>query len=173
LRTFLLRRMNLPSAELVPHLYVHQGIQAARHLFQVVSGLDSMVLGETQILGQVRSAFLTATDAGNTGALFNQLFRRAVQVGKRVQTETTIGQSAVSVSYAAVQLAKKIFGDLSGRNVLVLGAGKMSRLTAQHLHANGISRMVIINRTFAKAAELAVQFRAEPMAFEHLPAALA
>lgn len=173
LRTFLLRRTNLSSAELLPHLYVHHGIRAARHLFQVISGLDSMVLGETQILGQVRSAFLTATDAGNTGALFNQLFRRAVQVGKRVQTETTIGQSAVSVSYAAVQLAKKIFGDLSGRHVLVLGAGKMSRLTAQHLHANGISRMVIINRTFARAAELAIQFHAEPMEFEHLPEALA
>lgn len=173
LRTFLARRAGLPVQELSSHLYVHQGIHAARHLFKVVSGLDSLVLGETQILGQVRSAFLTASDAGNTGALFNQLFRKAVQLGKRAQTETSIGQSAVSVSYAAVQLAKKIFGELMGRKVLVVGAGKMSQLTVQHLHANGIAKMMITNRTYDKAVELAAQFHAEPIEFDALSSALA
>lgn len=172
LRTFLARRADLHIQSLAPHLYIHRGVHAARHLFKVVSGLDSMVVGETQILGQIRSAFLMASDAGNTGALFNQLFRKAVQVGKRAQTETTIGQSAVSVSYAAVQLAKKIFGDLQGRKVLVVGAGKMSQLTAQHLYANGIAKMMITNRTYDKAVDLAAQFHAEPIDFAALPAAL-
>lgn len=172
LRTFLAKRAGLPVRDLVSHLYVHQGIHAARHLFQVVSGLDSMVIGETQILGQVRSAFLTASDAGNIGALFNQLFRKSLQVGKRAQTETTIGQSAVSVSYAAVQLAKKIFGELTGRQVLVVGAGKMSQLTAQHLHANGIAKLMITNRTYERAQELAGQFHAEPVDFDELATAL-
>jgi glutamyl-tRNA reductase len=173
LKTFFQRRTTLSPPEINGHLYVLRGEAMVTHLMRVASGLDSMVIGETQILGQVRTAYLTASDTGNTGALLNQLFRRVIQLGKRAQTETTIGQSPVSVSYAAVQLAKKIFGDLQGRRVLVVGAGKMSKLTAQHLHAAGISEMKIVNRTFEKAVELASLFDGAPVHWEELESALA
>lgn len=166
------QRTGLSQVELSQHLYVHRGEAAATHLMRVASGLDSMVLGETQILGQVRNAFLVASDAGNTGALLNQLFRRGIQLGKRAQTETTIGQSPVSVSYAAVQLAKKIFGDLQGRRVLVIGAGKMSKLTAQHLHAAGISEMNIATRTYENAVQLANQYGGSAIRWDELEHAL-
>lgn len=173
LRTVFHKRAGLEIGALDKSLYVLRGEQAATHLMRVVSGLDSMVIGETQILGQVRSAYLLAADAGNTGALLNQLFRRAINLGKRAQTETAVGQSPVSVSYAAVQLAKKIFGDLRDRKVLILGAGNMSKLAAQHLHAAGIAGIRVANRTFEKAAALAESFGGTAVAWEHVEAALA
>jgi glutamyl-tRNA reductase len=155
LTLFLAKRAGVSGDELAPHLYVKTGEAAVVHLFRVVSGLDSLVIGETQILGQVKNAFLQAADVGATGALFNQLFRKAIQVGKRAQSETTIGQHPVSVSYAAVQLAKKIFGDLGGRKAVVLGAGKMSTLAAQYLSAAGVGELMIANRTLSRAEDLA------------------
>jgi glutamyl-tRNA reductase len=172
LRTFMQRRAHLTKETMDRHLYVYRGEEAATHLMKVSAGLDSMVIGETQILGQVRTAFLVASDAGNTGALLNQLFRKVIQLGKRAQTETTIGQSPVSVSYAAVQLAKKIFGDLTGRRVLVVGAGKMSQLTAQHLHAAGIHELKIVNRTYEKAVQLAELFKGIAIHWSELESAL-
>ncbi len=161
------------DTDLRAHLYVKYGQAAVTHLMEVAAGLDSMVIGETQILGQVRNAFLAASDAGNTGALLNQLFRKAIHIGKRAQTETTIGQSAVSVSYAAVQLAKKILGDLKGKNVLVLGAGKMSRLTAQHLVSAGVQSLFIANRTYSRAQELAAEWNGTAVSWEEVEETLA
>ncbi|GMA52336.1 glutamyl-tRNA reductase [Alicyclobacillus contaminans] len=155
---FLVDRAGLDMDTLKRQLYVKTGQSAVTHLMRVASGLDSMVVGETQILGQVRSAFLAAADAGATGALLNQLFRLAVHVGKRAQSETSIGQHPVSVSYAAVQLAKKVFGELGGRTALLIGAGSISRLTAQHLKAAGIERLLVVNRTFERAQQLADEF---------------
>lgn len=168
LKTFLARRVGVSVTELSPHLFAYQGEEAVSHVMKVATGLDSLVLGETQILGQVRSAYLSANDVGNTGVLLNRLFRLAIHVGKRAQSETTIGQNAVSVSYAAVQLSKKIFGDLSNRNVLVLGAGKMSRLSVQHLAAASPANLYVSNRTFDKADQLAREFGGVAKEFENL-----
>jgi len=161
LKLLLARRAGVERQEMESHLYVLHGETAVTHLFAVACGMNSLVMGETQILGQVRGAFLTAEDAGNTGLLLNRLFRLALQVGKRAQSETDIGKNAVSVSYAAVQLAKKIYGSLGGQHVLVLGAGKMSALTAQYLQNNGVDKITVINRTLTKAEELAQQFQGE------------
>jgi len=164
LQKWLANRCGLSSTELNTHLYVRSGQVAMRHLMNVVSGLDSLVVGETQILGQVRTGFLVASDAGNTGALLNQLFRQAIQLGKRAQTETAIGQNPVSVSYAAVQLAKKILGDLQKSRVLVIGAGKMAQLTVQNLAIGEMQQVCVVNRTFVSAQRLAqvVQGTARP-----------
>ncbi|GGI96367.1 glutamyl-tRNA reductase [Alicyclobacillus cellulosilyticus] len=172
LREWFARRAGLPAGETGRHLYTHTGNAAVRHLFRVASGLDSLVVGETQILGQVRAAYMQAAEAGNTGWLCNQVFRLAIHVGKRAQTETGIGQNAVSVSYAAVQLVKKVFGDLRDRCVLVVGAGKMGQLTAQHLMANGIRDLRVVNRTFDHALRLAASVGGQAVAWSALEEAL-
>lgn len=141
-----------------PVLYVHRREKAVEHLFLVTSGLDSMVLGETQILGQVKEAYSKAGTAGLVGSVFHALFRSSVTAAKRVQTETAINQNAASVSYAAVELAKKIFGRLTDRTVLVLGAGKMSELTLRHLYDQGVRSVIVVNRTKERADHLAACF---------------
>jgi len=140
-----------------PHLFVYDDVAAARHLFRVASGLDSLVVGEPQILGQVKSAFQTASERRCTGPLLNKTFHWAFGVGKRVRSETAIGEGAVSVSFAAVSLARKIFGRLDGRRVLVVGAGEISALTAQHLRSQGVDEIVITSRTAAHADVLAAE----------------
>ncbi|MCL6636802.1 MAG: glutamyl-tRNA reductase [Alicyclobacillus sp.] len=172
LRTLLARRAGMAPEQLAPHLFVLRGYAAADHLMRVACGLDSMVIGETQILGQVRDAYLAAAATGNAGMLLDPLFRRAIQVGKRAQTETGIGQNAVSVSYAAVQLAKKILGDLRCCRVLVLGAGQMSRLAIQHLQAAGVTELAICNRTLARAQQLADEFAGKVVPWDKLGDAL-
>lgn len=154
-------------------LYTYRDAEAVSHLMRVVTGLDSMVIGETQILGQVRTAFLGAQSEGMTGLIFNHLFQTAVAFGKRVQTETGIGQSAVSVSYAAAMLAKKVFTSLSDKTALIIGAGKMAELTLTHLRAQGIGHVLVMNRTRSRADELADQHGGEAVAFEKLCAAVA
>src|SRR5512145_1835888 len=129
------------------HLYVRHGADAARHLFRVAAGLDSLVVGEPQILGQVKSAYATASDSGYTSAVTNRLFHSAFGVGKRVRSETGLSEGAVSVSYAAIALAKKIFGDLKGLNVLILGAGDMAKLTGLHLNGQEVRQITITSRT--------------------------
>ncbi|MCL6631595.1 MAG: glutamyl-tRNA reductase [Alicyclobacillus herbarius] len=166
--TWLARRAGLDKTEMLRHVYVHRGAQAVTHLMEVAAGLDSMVLGETQILGQVRDAYLTAREAGTTGLMLNRLFQMAIQLGKRAQTETGIGQLPVSVSYAAVQLARKVFGSLEDKRVLVVGAGQMGALTAEHVHAHGATRMVVINRTAARAEELAARVGAKAVPWSRL-----
>jgi glutamyl-tRNA reductase len=164
---------DVPPADVLPHLYAKTGQAAVQHLFRVAAGLDSLVVGEPQVLGQVKDAFNVASQLGSTGALLNKLFHSAFAVGKRVRSETALSEGAVSVSYAAVALARKIFGDLKGRTVLVLGAGEMGKLTAIHMKSQGISRLIIMSRTAKNAEALADTIGGSPMAWEQLPAALA
>ncbi len=157
---------DLDAQELTRYLYFVTGEAVVRHLFRVVASLDSMVVGEAQILGQAKTAYEYALEAGSTGKAFNKLFRQSFEVGKRVRTETAIGESAVSISYAAVELAKKVFDTLDGRTVLVLGAGEMSELTLRHLVANGVTGVVVANRTFSRAEEMAARFDGTAVSYE-------
>jgi glutamyl-tRNA reductase len=156
----------LPRDMFLPHLFAHEDTTAAHHLFRVAAGLDSLVIGEPQILGQVKDAFQAASERRCTGPLLSKTFHWAFGVGKRVRTETALGEGAVSVSFAAVALARKIFGRLEGRRVLVVGAGEISALTAQHLRSQGVAEIIITNRTAAHAEALAgeVAGRAVPWA---------
>ena len=163
----------VPPAELAPHLYSKIGQDAARHLFRVAAGLDSLVVGEPQVLGQVKDAYNAAAQVGCTGLLLNKLFHFAFSAGKRVRSETALSEGAVSVSYAAVSLARKIFGDLKGRTVLVLGAGEMGKLTAVHMRSQGVHRLVIMSRTSTHAESLAHTIGGTAMPWESLPTALA
>jgi glutamyl-tRNA reductase len=145
----------VPSPEVAPHVYDVSDLDAARHLFRVSAGLDSLVMGEPQILGQVKEAHTAAAEAQTVGPVLNRVFHSSFAVGKRVRTETGLGAGAVSVSFAAVSLAKKIFGALDGRNVLVVGAGEMGKLTALHMKSQGVHRITIVSRTMAHAARTA------------------
>lgn len=162
IRCFMERWFGVPREEFTRHLYIYEEDQAIRHLFRVACGLDSMVLGETQILGQVKNAFLLSQSEKGTGTWFNMLFKQAVTLGKRAHSETAIGESAVSISYAAVELGKRIFGSFSGKRVLIFGAGKMSELTAKHLSGGGAEEVLVANRTFARAQELAAKCGGTP-----------
>ncbi|WP_100373663.1 glutamyl-tRNA reductase [Bacillus sp. FJAT-45037] len=167
-KAFLSDWFGLAKEDISPYLDIREDHHAIEHLFRVACGLDSMILGETQILGQVRDSFLLAQQEQATGTIFNHLFKQAVTLAKRAHSGTEIGQHAVSVSYAAVELGKNIFGDFKGKHVLILGAGKMSELTAKHLRANGAERITVINRTEARAAELAARFLGQARPFEEL-----
>jgi glutamyl-tRNA reductase len=145
----------LAPGDVAPHLYHIADLDVARHLFRVSAGLDSLVVGEPQILGQVKEAHTVATDTQTAGPILNRLFHSSFAVGKRVRTETALGSGAVSVSYAAVALARKIFGDLSGRSVAVIGAGEMGKLTAMHMKSQGVHHITIVSRTMAHAARTA------------------
>jgi glutamyl-tRNA reductase len=155
------------------HLYCHRGLDVARHLFRVAAGLDSLVVGEPQILGQVKTAYTTASELRYTGTVTHRLFHAALAVGKRVRSETSLGEGAVSVSYAAIELARKIFGDLQGLNVLILGAGEMAKLTGVHLRSQQITQMTIASRTLASAEHLARQLEGRAVPWADLRAALA
>jgi len=165
---FMCEYHDLDRHELTRYLYISEGEAVIRHLFRVVASLDSMVLGEAQILGQVKEAYEHSFLNGGSQRIFNKLFRQSFEVGKRVRTETEIGENAVSISYAAIELAKKVFESLEGRAILVLGAGKMSELTAKHLVANGVKRVLVANRTFERAQELADKFGGEAIPYEDL-----
>ena len=145
----------IDRTEVAPHVYDLTDLDAAQHLFRVAAGLDSLVMGEPQILGQVKDAHTTANGVQAVGPVLNRLFQASFAVGKRVRTETGLASGAVSVGYAAVALARKIFGDLKGRNVLVIGAGEMGKLTAQHMKSQGVQRVTIVSRTLAHAARTA------------------
>ena len=156
-----------------PHVVIYRGAEAVDHLFRVAAGLDSLVVGEPQILGQVKDAFAVATDLKSTGALTHRLFTSAFGVGKRVRRETALGEGAVSVSYAAIALAKKIFGKLEGLNVLILGAGEMAKLTASHLQAQGVKQLTIASRTFETAEALASRLNGRAVPWTSIGPALA
>jgi glutamyl-tRNA reductase len=146
---------SIDRSTVAPHIYDNSDLDVARHLFRVSAGLDSMVVGEPQILGQVKDAHAAANMAHTVGPVLNRMFHASFGVGKRVRTETGLGAGAVSVSFAAVALARKIFGELKGRNVLVIGAGEMGKLTAQHMKSQGVQRVTIVSRTLAHAARTA------------------
>ncbi|MRS12762.1 MAG: glutamyl-tRNA reductase [Actinobacteria bacterium] len=165
---FLADYHDLDRHELARYLYIITGETVVRHLFRVVASLDSMVVGEAQILGQAKEAYEHGFNADATGRVFNKLFRQSFEVGKRVRTETAIGEAAVSISYAAVELAKKVFDTLDGRTILILGAGKMSELTAKHLVSNGVARVLVVNRTFERAREMAERFNGTAVPYERL-----
>jgi glutamyl-tRNA reductase len=171
-KMFLSDWFGLNKEEFTPFLDIREDEAAVEHLFRVACGLDSMILGETQILGQVRDSFFASQQANTTGTIFNQVFKQAITLAKRAHTETEIGENAVSVSYAAVELAKQIFGDLHRKNVLIIGAGKMSELTAKHLHAGGVADVTVANRTRAHAKELAEQFSGKAVGINEIEDAL-
>jgi len=152
--------------------YLYHDAEAVNHLFQVAASLDSMVVGETQILGQIKEAYRHASRLGCTGPLLNKLMHKSFTVAKRVRSETGIGSSAVSISYAAVQLAKKIFGNLDDKKVLVIGAGEMAELAAEHLVGQGVGGVVVANRTLSRAVDLAKRFNGTSCMLEELPSQL-
>jgi len=160
------------SAGVETEFYRCERAEGARHLFRVVCGLDSMVVGETEILGQVKDAYAVALENGATGAALNRLFQQAFRVAKQVRTETGITRGAVSVGSVAVELAEKIFGDLAGCRVLLLGAGKAGARVARSLQSRGVSRLVLSNRTFGRAAELARELGGMALHFDQWHSAL-
>jgi glutamyl-tRNA reductase len=169
---FLSQYHQLPRDVFVPHLFFYDDAEAARHLFRVAAGLDSLIVGEPQILGQVKDAFQAAAQRQCTGPLLAKAFEWAFGVGKRVRTETSLGEGAVSVSYAAVALARKIFGRLQGRRVLVIGAGEISTLTAQHLRSQGVAEIAITSRTAAHAEALAATVAGQAVPWSEMMPAL-
>jgi len=163
---------DVPESELAPHLYMRHDIDAARHLFRIAAGLDSLVVGEPQILGQVKDAYTTASQHGCTGTFLNRLFHWSFAVGKRVRSDTGIGEGAVSVSYAAISLARKIFGSLKGLHALLIGAGEMAELTATHLRSQQVHQIRVASRSAARAAALAAKVDGEPVPWENITAQL-
>jgi len=152
-----------------PYIYAHQDSAAVQHILRVASGLDSLVLGEPQILGQIKEAYMTANAAGAIGAQLNRLFQHTFAVAKQVRTDTAIGASPVSVAFAAVSLAKQIFSDLSQHKVMLIGAGETIDLVARHLKENQVNRMIVANRTVERAEQLAKTFGAEAIALKDIP----
>jgi glutamyl-tRNA reductase len=172
IKEFLSEWFQIEQSEFSPFLFIYEQDGAMEHLFNVSCGLNSLVLGETQILGQVRSSFLLAQEENTIGTVFNQLFKQAVTLAKRAHSETDIGANAVSVSYAAVELAKKIFGQIENKHVLIVGAGKMGELAIQNLHGSGATKVTVINRTYEKAATLASRFNGKAKSMDELNEAL-
>ena len=169
---FLTHARTLPNEFFQDHLYKHADEQAVRHMFRVASSLDSLVVGEPQVLGQVRRAYSIALEVGTAGRILNRLIHHTLRVAKRVRNETGIAANAVSISYMAVELGKKIFGSLKGQSVLVIGAGEMAELCTRHLINAGVSRVLVANRTGEAASRLAGEFGGEAVPFEQLSESL-
>ena len=168
LKTFVFHHGNLSLEEMARCLYLYYDHEAVRHLFRVASSIDSLVMGEPQILGQVKDAYRTAVEHNATGVMLNKVIHHAFRTAKRVRTETGIANNAVSVSFAAVELAKKIFGSFKGKTFLLIGAGEMSELAAKHLINNGVEKIFITNRTYARAVQMADTFYGTAIEFEKL-----
>ena len=166
--SFLHRHFGLDPTLLAPHLYEHRDQEAVRHLFRVAASLDSMVVGEPQILGQVKEAFAVARAAGTVGGQLEHLLQSTFAAAKRVRTETEIGSNSVSIASVAVELARKIFGSLQGRTVFLVGAGKMSELAARHLVQQGAGAILVTNRTLERARRMAESFAGQVIPFEEL-----
>lgn len=165
---WLASRATTNRGELEKHLYILRHGDVVKHLFRVASGLDSMIVGEPQIGGQVRKAFAAAVELGSADSLLMQVFENTMRVAKRIRTDTGIGEHAVSIPYAAVELAKKIFGDLRGLHVLLLGAGDMGELTAEHLHQQEVKQVFVANRSHDRAVELARRFEGTALQFDSI-----
>ena len=172
IKKFLADWFQLEIEEVAPYLTIFEQDGAIDHLFRVTCGLDSMVVGETQILGQIKDSFLEAQQVKATGTIFNELFKQVVTLAKRAHSETTIGESAMSVSYAAVELGKKIFGELTDCHVLILGAGKMGELALQNLYGSGARKVTVMNRTFTKAEVMAEKYMGHAKPLSELQCAL-
>jgi glutamyl-tRNA reductase len=171
--SMLSRLGNISEERFMPNIYIYEDSEALKHVFRVASSLDSMVVGEPQILGQIKEAYHQAAGVEKTtGVILNRLMHRAFHVAKRVKTETGISEAAVSISYAAVELAKKIYYSLEGKKVLLVGAGEMAELAARHLMGNGIESLIVANRSFDKAVQIADLFRGKAVFFEEMEAYL-
>lgn len=168
LREFIREYFGIDPAPLKPHLYEFREREAIRHLFRVTSSLDSMVVGEPQILGQVKESYAAARSVGAVNSELDVLLQRAFSVAKKIRTETAVGASAASIASVAVDLAKRIFGSLQGKSVFLVGAGKMSELAARHLLAQGAGTVFVANRTYERAVELAAKFSGEAIRFDEL-----
>ena len=169
---FLAEARSVEPSWVSPYLYHYNGPDAIRHLFRVASSLDSMIVGEPQILGQLKSAYMLAKEHGSVSGFLDLVMTRAFNVAKRVRTETEIGSSAVSVSYAAVELARDIFGSLAGKRVLLVGAGKMAESAARHLRRAGVSDILVTNRTRSRADVLAEEFHGRVVDYDEMARAL-
>jgi len=167
-RVFFSEFKNLPVSEFEKSLYIHEGDDAVRHIFRVASSLDSMVVGEPQILGQIKTAYQIATSKKTSGVLLNKLLHRTFSVAKRVRSETGIGDHAVSISYAAIELGRKIFGTFEEKKVLLIGAGEMAELAVEHLIRNRTGNILVANRTFKNGVELAKRFNGQAIRFEEI-----
>jgi glutamyl-tRNA reductase len=168
LQRFVREYFGFSSGEYEPYIFEHQQLEAVKHVFRVASSLDSMVVGESQILGQVKEAYATARALGTVNSQLDQLLTRAFAVAKKVRNETSIAASSVSIASVAVELAEKIFGSLSGKSVYLVGAGKMCELAARHLIAHGAKKIYVGNRTYDRAAALAAKFNGEAIPFDRL-----
>ena len=162
----------IPRSELHGRLYRWSGPEAVRHLYRVAAGLDSMLLGEAEILGQLRTAYNQALDHGATGPILNRMFQGALEVGKRVRSETEVGARPMSVALAGVKLAERVFGNLKGHSALILGAGAVAEQVVEHMRARGIGNLRVVNRSFDRAAELAQRVGGEAVAWESLESQL-
>jgi glutamyl-tRNA reductase len=169
IRLWLQTKGGLSDAEMDEHCYVREREQAVRHLFRVASGLESLVLGESQIVGQLKESWQMAHEAGGVGKVLDRLFQRAFATGKLIRSKTRIGEHPVSVAYTTVMLAKQIFGDLASKTVILVGAGEMVELCGRHLHDRGVSSLIIANRSVDRATELAEQFGAHAVSLTDLP----
>jgi glutamyl-tRNA reductase len=167
-KQFIAEFKKVPLSQFEKSLYLYSGDEAVRHTFQVAASLDSMVVGEPQILGQMKAAYRKATEEKTSGAILNKLLHRTFFVAKKVRTQTGIGDHAVSISYAAIELGKKIFGDLEGKQVMLIGAGEMAELAVEHLIRNRVGAVTVANRTFARAVELADRFSGQAIKFEEI-----
>lgn len=168
-RQWLQSKGGLSESEMDRHCYVHERERAVHHLFRVAGGLDSLVLGESQIVGQLKEAWQMSADAGGVEKVLDRLFQHAFATGKRIRTKTRIGDHPVSVAYTTVMLAKQIFGDLSSKTVILVGAGEMVELCGRHLHDKGLSSLIIANRSIDRARELAGEFNALAVSLNELP----
>jgi glutamyl-tRNA reductase len=168
-RQWLQKTGNLTSAEIDEHCYIREREKSVQHLFRVAGGLESLVLGESQILGQLKESWQLAHEAGGVGKVMDRLFQHAFATGKRVRSKTGIGDHPVSVAYTTVLLAKQIFGDLASKTVVLVGAGEMVELCGRHLHDKGVSSLIIANRSIDRAVALADQFGAHAVALSDLP----
>lgn len=173
LKQFLANWFGIDKEAFTSHLVIYEKDGAIDHLFRVVSGLDSMVVGETQILGQVKNAFALAQKNGTTGTMFNQLFKQGITLAKRAHKETGINENGVSISYAAVTLTKKLFYDLSSKHIAILGAGKMGELAAKNMYGSGVKEISVLNRTFEKAEKLAKEFNGHALPINKMEEMLA
>ena len=167
-KRFLSESKQVPATLFEESLYIHRGDEAVRHVFRVASSLDSMMVGEPQILGQIKEAYQTATAKKTPGVILNRLLPRAFSVAKRIRTETGIGDHAVSISYAAVELGRKIFDTLADKKVLLIGAGEMAEIAVEHLLRNKVGGIFVANRTFERAVALAGKFKGTPIRFEEI-----
>jgi len=165
---FLCRYSQISREKLLPILYIYNDQEAIRHIFRVGASLDSLIIGEPQILGQVKEAYRIAVDHKSSSVILNKLMHRTFSLAKKIRTETEISGSAVSISFAAVELGKKIFGDLEGKKVLLIGAGEMAELAATYLVHNRVDKIKVANRTFRRAVEIADQFHGETISFEEI-----